>query len=440
MSNQALDLLIECELLRANGSVVDIDCVPNSELSRRYSAFVSARKKSMYVELEAYDPDTKLNAQFSTWSSKLSKERILSSLLVYNRTVADDPLVSAQFGISMSDLKSGLEFYSWAHPLIRAGLVIIYPIDYYVNPSLDIPMLYSEDSFRSSISPVIHNYAHANAILKSVVPGENGSMLVLAEEASVTRRTALSVQFENDRLYSGVGLFKFTTIDNFQRDGERLAYEQQWDKDGVLSEDKFKHWAYQATNQAVMARLKAISNQVSLAQKLGHTYITESEFESTLLSLSNEKGAERISPCMKFLDVNDKFLNFASPTVITDLRDKHSAAFDRFNSSLVLVCDELHGVNEEDFESKSRVLFEREIRPQVDLVRSAIGKVQSDFISGTAISLCGVAMAIATGSLVPLVSTLALSVAQGLSTSLPAVREVQLIKTRPSYIWHRVTQ
>ena len=52
-------------------------------------------------------------------------------------------------------------------------------------------------------------------------------------------------------------------------------YQQHWDKDGVLSEEKFKHWAYQATNQAIIARLKAICNQVSRAQELGHTYITD---------------------------------------------------------------------------------------------------------------------------------------------------------------------
>jgi hypothetical protein len=440
MSNQALDLLIECELLKSNGSVIDLDKVSNEELSRRFSYFVVARQGSIYTEVEKYPLDSKLNAQFSTWSSRFSKENTLSSLLIYNRVVLDDPLVSSRPGISIDNLKAGLEFYSWLHPLIRAGFVTVYPISYYEKPSEDIPMFSSKDAFRSSISPAIHDYAHANAVLKSVMMDDEGQMLVMREDASIKRRTALNVNFVNDRLYSGVGLFKFTTIENAKRDGDRITYQQHWDKDGVLSEEKFKHWAYQATNQAIIARLKAICNQVSLAQELGHTYITESEFESTLLSLSNTQGAKQISPCVKFLNLNDDFLNVESPHTIIELRDKHPTAFERFNSSLISVSEELHGIDDEKFGDKSRALFQKEIMPQVDEVRSAIGQISSGFVNGTVTSFCGVGLAICTGSVLPFVSSLVISAVQGVSASLPAFREFQLTKKRPSYIWHRLAK
>ena len=440
MSNQALDLLIDCELLKPNGKPINIYKIPKSELSRRFSHFIQARQESIHAEFDVYLTDSKLNAQFSTSSSKFSKENTLSSLLVYNRIILDDPLVSPRSSISMDDLYKGLQFYSWLHPLIRSGFVNVYPIDYYNNPSEDIPILRSEDAFRSSISPEIHDYAHKHAALKSTIT-EDGRVFVLQEDASIKRRSALTVTFENDRFYSGVSMFRFERMENFKSSDGKLHYDKRWDKDEILSEEKFKQWAYQATNQAIMARLKAICNQASLAQKLGHTYITESEseFESTLLSLSNTQGAEPISPGVKFLNLNESFLNIESPNTIIELRNKYSTAFERFNSTLISASEDLHGVEIEEFNRKCKTLFQNEIMPQVDEIRSAIGQISSGLLKGTLTSLSSVSLAISTGSTIALVPALIATATMALSETIPTLRELQLKKQRPGYIWHRLT-
>lgn len=440
MSNHALELLIECELLKPNGGLVQLDSVPDQELSIRYSHFVRARQSGIYKEIKNHPKEKHLNAQFSTWSSQFSKEQTLSSLLIYNQVILNDPLVTSDQGISFEKLKAGLEYYSWLYPLIRAGFVSVYPINYYDNPSTDIPMLYSEDAFKSSIAPAIHDFAHSNVILKSAIAGKNDDMYVLSEDAFIKRRTALSVTFRNDTIYSGVGLFKHMTMEDIQRDGERLRFRQHWDKDGTLPEEKFRHWAYQATNQAIMARLKAICSQTALAQELGHTYITESEFESHLLSLSNTSDAQTISPAVKFLELNDKFISIQDPTKIIELREKHPDAFYRFNHTLISASDELHGLEESEFEKKSRVLFNKEILPQVDEVRQAVGQISSGFVKGALGSLSGVGLAIATGSAVSLVPSLLASISYGLTETLPAVRQLQSYKKRPGYIWHRLVK
>lgn len=440
MSNRALDLLIECELLKSDGRAINLQPIPSDELSRRYSAFVNARQSDVHGEIEDYAADSKLNAQFSTWSAKFSKEKALSSLLTYNRIVLNDPLVSNDAGISLNDLLEGIAFYSWLFPLIRAGLVSVYPINYYDRPTKEIPMLSSEDAFRSSISPAIHDFAHSNVILKSAVMGDEGQMFILKEEAGVKRRTALSVSFTNDTLYSGVGLFKFTTMSNLKAEGDEISFDQSWEKDGVVPEEKFNQWAYQATNQAIIARLKAIANQVRLAENLGHTYITESAFESTLLSLSNTSNAQSISPCVKFLEINSSSQTLASPETIIELRDRYSTAFERFNLSLLSVSEELSGIEATEFHRKSLALYEREIMPQIDEVRGAIGQIGSGVVKGVLASFCGVGLAIGTGTEISLVPALLASISSGLTETLPAVRQLQSMKKRPAYIWHRLAK
>lgn len=438
MSNQALDLLIECGLLKPNGAVVDLERLPSNDLSLRYTHFVRARQSGIFQEIEAHPKDARLNAQLSTWSAQFSKESILSSLLVYNRVILNDPLVSSDSGISHEKLRAGLEFYSWLHPLIRAGFVAIYPIDYYDKPSKEIPFLASEDAFRSSISPAVHDFAHSNVILKSAIAGKDDEMYILAEDAFISRRAALSVTFRNDRLYSGVGLFKHTTLEEITRVGDKARIRQFWDKDGTLPEDKFRHWAYQATNQAIIARLKAICNQTALAQELGNTYITESEFESALLSLSNTTGASTISPCVKFLNLNNSFISIESPATIVKLREKYSVGFERFNSSLLAVSDELNGIEDNKFDQKCAALIHKEIMPQVDEIRGAIGQVGTGLLKGTLVSLSGIGLAISTGSAVALIPSLLASASTVLSETLPAIRNFQSYKQRPGYIWHRL--
>lgn len=110
MSILALDLLIECELLKSDGGVIDIYKLPDQELSRRFSYYANARRACMASEVGRHPTDMKLNAQFSTWSSKFSKESALSSLLVYNSVVLNDPLISSDQAISIDDLHKGLEF------------------------------------------------------------------------------------------------------------------------------------------------------------------------------------------------------------------------------------------------------------------------------------------------------------------------------------------
>ena len=441
MSNQALDLLIEYELLKSNGEVVDIESLPEEEISRRYSAYVNARKYLLDSEIDNYEATPELNAQFSTWSSKPTKEKILSSLLVYNKLVLDDPLVSSRNRISIRDLIDGVKLFSWLQPLIRAGFISLFPIDYFDKPSNDVPLLQSEDAFKSDISKDLHDYAHNNVILKSVIQSDKGEMLILEEAAAVKRRTALHVGFKDDVLYSGVSLYLFQTMENVKEvSSGSVNVQSVWDKNGILPKEKFDHWSYQATNQAILARLKAIYNQSFLAERLGNTYITESPFESSILSFSGQKNTDKVSPAVDFLSINDSFLHIDSPSTIVDLREKHATAFSRFNASLISASNELQNIDSSEFERRSTSMLHNDILPQVDACRDIIKQVQTGATKGALVSLGGIALGIATGTVIPLIPALMYSVSNALSESLPAVGALQNEKKKPSYVWHRITK
>lgn len=431
MSNLALNLLIDAGLITSFGKVVNISILPDSEVSARISQYTNARIQTATSEIETYHDSKWLNALFSTSSTEISRSSLLSSTLVYDSTMIDDPLVSSSSNISYQKLDEGLKLFSWAFELIRAGYIKIVPISYFNKPSNDIPLLYSDDAFRSSIPKEIHDFIHKNAVLKAVIQDEKGRMLVLNESAEINKRTALNVSFNNDYWHSGVSLYLFQTYEKGKT---------TWHKDGFLHKEKFDHWAYQTINQAMRARLINIYNESHLASITGHTYITESSFESDFMAMSGDANCSNGSISAKFLKANDSFINIDSPKTILELRDKHNTAFERFNYSLQSITEELSGVDPDIFEKKAENLFHKEIMPQIDEIRDNVNSIASGGIKGTLGSLIGLSAAIATGSSLPLIPALMTSLSAGLTEGFPAISQKQRLKKRPAYIWHRITK
>ena len=441
MSNLALDLLIDAGLLTSAGKAFDISKLTNEETSKRLSQYNAARISTVESEIDRYVATDKLNALFSTGSTSNSESSILSSALVYDSMILDDPLVTSSNGLSIASLTEGLQFFEWAFELIRANFILTLPISYFNKPSNEIPLLLSDDAFRSSIPSEIHDFIHKNTIIKSVKRSKNGEMLILNEDAFENRRTSLHIGFDKDYWKSGVSLFLFQTLENCKKnDFGELICQQAWDPNGTLEPEKFKHWAYQSTNQAMRSRLINIYNETYLAEKLGHTYITESEFEATFLSMSGKSEPGRKHTSARFLEANNGFVFIDKPETIIELRDRYNVAFERFNYSLQHVSEELSNVSSEDFDRQAKLLFHSEIMPQIDEIRNHIGSISRAGVKGGLATLGGLAAALVTGSAVPLIPALMLGAAGALTEALPLVGNAGNIKKKPVYIWHKIVK
>lgn len=305
MSNLAINLLIDAGLLTSSGKAIDISRLPKSEISKRLLQYNSGRISTVETELSNYQLTDKLNALFSTGSTSQSKSSILSSAMVYDSIILDDPLVTYSNEFSVANIIRGLKFFEWSFELIKANFLLVLSISFFNKPSNEVPLLLSDDAFKSSIPSEIHDFIHKNATLKSVRRLDNGDIIILSEDAYKNKRTALNVGFNNDYWRSGVSLYLFQTLGNCKRDASGdLVCEQVWDINGVLKTEQFKVWAYQSINQAMRRRLSNIYNETYLAERLGHTYITESEFELTFLSMSGENSAQKKHTSARFLEAN----------------------------------------------------------------------------------------------------------------------------------------
>ncbi len=440
MSRHALDLLIDSGLLTASGKPTEISSLPDDEISARISQYINARAQTVDAEIEKIELSERLSALFSSESTESSVVKLLPSALVYKTIIIDDPLVSSNKDISYDTIKDGLDLFSKYFQLIKADIVRIIPLSFINKPSDEVPLLISDDAFRSSIPDDLHDFIHSRAQLKSVIRDEFGRMLILNEIASKNRRPALNVGFKGDFWKKGVQLYLFQTLEKIKEANGDIEYKQVWEPNKSLSKEKFDQWAYQAINQAMRIRLRNIYNETRLASKLQHTSVTESQFEAELLNYSGTKNTSPPNNPCRFLEANKALIDVASPEMVVELRDRYSGAFERFNSSLLNAVEHLKDAAPNEFEARAQHYFINEILPQIDELRSNARNIARSATKGSLVSLGGITTAMLSGSYLPLIPSLLMTVAGGASEILDSVGRHQDFKRTPVYIWHRITK
>lgn len=441
MSNLALDTLIEVGLLNAQGAVCDISSLPDHEVSKRISAYIQSRVFQFPLELNGFSVSGRLSGLYSSTSVALTNSKVLASALIYESQIIDDPLM-VRGDIRYKDLMKGLNLFSYFFKLIRADIVRIYPLLDLVQPNgNEIPILASDDAFKSSIPERIHDYIHDNAVQNSVISNESGGMYVLSELAHINRRMALNVSFKNDYWQNGVSLYLFQTsvAESDDDNSEFFKLNMVWDHKGTLSKEKFDFWSYQTINQAMRARLIGISTESSISQKLGHTYITESPFEARLLNMTTETPPNQGGEAKGFFDANGSLLNIDCPETILTLRTKNPKLYQRFNETLLDLSGELSGYEGNEFNRRARRLFSSEIEPQIKEVSNSLSAMKSGFTKGSLVSLGGLSASIVSGgSAIPFLAILGLGAASGFTESLSGLSQYQKLKKTPAFIWHRM--
>lgn len=438
MSNLALDLMIDSGLIDSKGKIANLKMLSDDDISIAISQYINGRRQTIEREIEEYESKSSLSALYSSSSVNISKEKILSSALVYDSIVVNDPLVTSQDSIDKKSIKTCLDLLSTMFELIRAEIILILPLQYLNKPSADIPVLHSDDAFRSDIPEHIYEFVHENAVLNSVVRDEEGRMLVLNGSAYEKRHSALNVSFKNDFWISGASGYLFQTIESYEKTEDGfLNCKVAWDTKQILSEEEFNQWANQTINQAMRSRLAQIYNETYIAEQVGHTYVTESAFESKMLGMSGDSSPAMPTDAVRFLNANQTFLNLERPETILELRTKHSSTFKQFNATLISISEELSDIDPALFNKKAEVLYTKEIYPQIEEIRKNVNLIQTGSATGFLTGVSGLVAAIAMSKALPIIPALMLPTLIG---AIPGVNNHRLLSKKPGYIWHRVSR
>ncbi len=458
MSKFALKLLNDLDLLDSD-KPTEISELSENELRKSLTHYFGERTKNADEELKHIPGESSLNVLFSSFSSKSDLDIILPSSLVHGHIIVNDPLyrlcapeskaskvhakyygITSDSSLDYSAIRDSILFYSNLAPMIRANLVTILPLGILHKEPEQIPIYHSEDRFRSEIPDNIHDFIHQNAVVKPVVlKKETGDLLVLSKEAKDPCR-AINIDFNNDYCRSGVSLYFYQeaiTEEVNKKTGE-FKMRMSWDPDKAMDNETFQAWVYQSINRTIIARIQSIGLESKLAEKLDHSYLTQSNFESELLRQSGFRGEDVLTNSINFLNANDSLIKIPSVETVVKLREDNEHSFSRFRSSLLDIGEQLSGIPEPEFQSKAERLYWKEVQPQIDEIKNDINHIQGSFTKGALVSLGGVAIAVASGTAIPLIAALLYAGTGALTEALPSVSEYMSKRKRPEYIWNQL--
>lgn len=457
MSTKALTALKAIGLLDANNNPCDLSTITDGRLRSLLTYYYNDRSRAFNGELEALRRPDSFSGFVSSISAVNAAFSLLPSFLVYGHLIADDPLyrisvpeqeisrvqkqamgINKQQGIDRSEILNKLQYFSLLAPLIEAELLAVLPLHYLHLPPKELPLFASEDSFRSEVPQHIHDFVHSKAIIEPVILDKDTGSLIIPHKSCATGSRAICISFPDDQKYAAnIYFYQEMRGLGVEPESGHIRVSMEWKPDTDLPKDIFDAWVYQSINRTIIQRLRSVASEFRLAQSLGHLYITESAFESSLLSQSGAKSPP-VHTAVEFLQANETMIPIQSPQQVLAIREKNPLLFDRFQAQLLSVSEQLHGLEEPEFTEKAKRLFQTEIQPQIDEISNAAASIITSTVKGSLWALGGIALAIISGSSIPFVPALLYGTASGLTETYSSVSEYMKKRKQPEFVWSQL--
>jgi hypothetical protein len=464
MSISALEALRAIDLLDKHDRSVDLSSLDSVTLQKKINYYRDTRLRSIGPEVRgSASSDADVSAVVSSRSARHDVESLVPSCLLYNKLYVNDPLVllaeplerelvsSKAFGMSSSgslsidSAKKAIDFFRRLAPLIRLGVLVVLPIreatEPVVSPNKGIPLLYSEDWFRSEVPSHIHDFVHHNAITSEVAP-INGGGFAIYEHAPTAPTRGISISFKDDAPNQSSSFYLLAEMRATGKIGDAAYRVQQsvdWDK--KPSQSSYDAWHYQSVNRTILNRLGHISREVQLASQLQATYLTESKFESDLCGMAFGPLASpsHRHSAVNFLNANEKFLSISDPSLMVKLRVDHPRLFEQWQASLLAGVRELSGCDG-DFDSVAREFFATEIQPQIDNINKAAAKVGGELLGAATVATGGILLALHSSPLLPFTTVLELGALAFAGKVIPGVTEYLSSRKGPAFVWSKMAK
>lgn len=462
MSRSAIEALKATGLLDKNGKAASLKGIEPLELQKRIDYYRDTRTRIAAQDARESIPDKRdLSALVSSVSASNAVPSLLPSCFIYNRLYTNDPLIrlarntndiakahKESLGFDLdgiahpAQVANKLLYFEKLAPLIEIGGLTVLPLEeLHAPPSEGMPIFYSEDWFRSDVPEHIHDFVHQSAIIREMKPGPNGKGLLVLDDPPKKPTRGVSIDFRNDYSVTGTPFYLLYETEVLEKiDDQHFKVAQKLDWDDPPDKPMFDAWVYQSINKTIIARIDSVSRELGMSHQLKSNYLTESEFEATVCGMSNAKPTDgsQATNAVNFLNANASFLKLDDPLILARLRSDHPKLFERWQLSLLSICDELNGVGD-DFEIRAKQLFEKEVQPQLEEVKTAMIKLGGGIGGASLLTAGTIGMALLSNASLPFVSVLALGAAAAGGKSIPSVAEYISKRRGPAFIWNKLS-
>lgn len=457
MSKRAVQLLKAIGLLDSQGAVADVDRMPEQELRDILAYYVRSRREGADTEVTSLaNQPLPLQAFLSSVSASNAVIPILPSLLLFGRVYAEDPVFKFAFPATQHKkshqqafggdpnapidrvmLVNKLTYFSMLQGFIEDGILAALPIHLLHAPPDALPMYYSEDRFRSNVPTGVYDYVHSHALIRDAILDRSTGHLIIPQRPKQDPSRSIAVAFKNDNVNAGmVYFYQEMRYEGETPDGKLMKVSFEVDFDKPISKAAYDAWVEQSVNRTVLNRLSAVGAETHVASRLQATYLTESAFESRLLSLAGGivSPAGSSDRAVNFLRTNADCLRLDDPNVVLRLRRQSPSVFAAFRQALMDAASELQGCDPENFPTEAQRVLRRCIRSHSDAVRQCVRNAIAGSVGGALVATNSISLALLSGVSLPLGAIAAVIASGAAGTALPSISEYLDRRKQPEHI------
>jgi len=345
MGSQTFDFLTDSFLFKDALIQSQFSTVTELEIQKelnRYRDFCLSKQSELEQEILISESDLNVISDVEMPDLNLLKQ----NAFYVNQHVINDPLFS--IGNEENEVSKAMNFYLGSDskklskstltkivtylkqltPMVVADYVKLLPVNIFLEPPEQLPILYSENLFSDVLPSSLIRFFYDNTVINSLERAKGNPSFIRLEELKPGREIMIRFNNHTDRGYGYILLeSEFEPLD--EQEGQFKAVMTLPDNPPDL--DTFSNWVNQSFYLSSKKAYDEVFERSLIANRFGASYLTESRFVFDLLSqFFSTKNDIPTNTANVLLNIELPFLEKIDVSALMEIRMNYGEEFQNF--------------------------------------------------------------------------------------------------------------
>lgn len=413
MGSQTFDFLTDSFLFQDAFIQSQFSKVSESEIQKelaRYRDFCLSKQSELEQEVLLNESNLNVISDIEMPDLSLLKQ----NAFYINQHIINDPLFAigykeSEFGKALNSylgvdsketnktiLTNIMAYLKQLTPMVVADYVKLLPVNIFLEPPKQLPILYSENLFSDILPTSLIRFFYDNAVIQSLERAKGNPNLIRLEELKPSRE--ILIQFNNHTGHSyGYILWEseFDPLD--EQEGQFNAVMTLPEDPPDL--DTFRNWVNQSFHLSCKEAYDEVYERSLIANRFGASYLTESRFVFDLLSqFFSTKNDIPTNTANVLFNIELPFLEKVDISALMEIRMYYGEEFQNFRLYLDRQFRDLRLVKDpNELKLKAENALHELNDVQIQAINQKVGQIRKSAAFDAVVLVGGLLAAVQTG-------------------------------------------
>jgi hypothetical protein len=414
MGSQTFDFLTDSFLFQDDLIQSQFSTVTESEIKKeiaRYRGFCLSKQSELEQEVLSGESNLNVISDVEMPDVKLLKQ----NAFYINQHIINDPLFA--IGCKENDFSKAINSYfdsdskemntivltkivtylKQLTPMVVADYVKLLPVNIFLEPPEQLPILYSENLFSDVLPSSLIKFFRENTVIHSLDRAKGDPSSIRLKELKPSRE--IMVRF-NNHTDNGYGYILWESEFEALDEQEGLFKTVMNLPDDPPDLDTFSNWVNQSFNLSCKQAYDEIFERSLIADRFNASYLTESRFVFDLLSqFFSIKNDIPTNTANVLLNIELPFLEKVDTSALMEIRMNYGEEFQNFRLYLDRQFRDLRLVKDpNELKLKAENALHELNDVQIQAINQKVGQIRKSAAFDAVVLVGGLLAAVQTGS------------------------------------------